>query len=341
MLVNDRWLELWLGTHYVSLNPRTSDHSPLVLKGELRSPPVMLFRFDNYLASSPSFIPMVHSIWHNQVVGTSMYSVTRKLKALIPQFRQQQVFIQWVEEYVTAPTFSICINGSTHCFFKGPRDDRTRDAFRYHWHCAELSFFQLGFADDLLLFCEAHNPSIIVFQRGLKLFATLSRFHVNPTKSQLILSKAARYDSTRFLVTLSFQEGQLPVKYLGLPLISSRLSLANCRPLLDKINSRIQGWGGISLSIAAWVQLIKSVLMELNTYWAMAFILPKGLGVRDFQSLNLALISRRLWEVRFSWPYRDWIVGINWETGRWRGKHIVNASYRCLLASLTYHVWQE
>ncbi|KAL0289093.1 UNVERIFIED_CONTAM: hypothetical protein Sangu_2629100 [Sesamum angustifolium] len=77
MLVNDRWLELWLGTHYVSLNPRTSDHAPLVLKGELQNPPVMLFWFDNYLACSPNFIPLVHSIWHNQVVGTSKYSVTR------------------------------------------------------------------------------------------------------------------------------------------------------------------------------------------------------------------------------------------------------------------------
>ncbi|KAK4391994.1 hypothetical protein Sango_1977200 [Sesamum angolense] len=66
-----------------------------------------------------------------------------------------------------------------------------------------------------------------------------------------------------------------------------------------------------------------------------------GLGVRDFQSLNLAFMSRRLWEVRFSWLYRDWIVGINWAARRWRGKHIVNTSYQCLLASLTYHVWQE
>ncbi|KAL0399538.1 UNVERIFIED_CONTAM: hypothetical protein Sradi_2297100 [Sesamum radiatum] len=125
------------------------------------------------------------------------------------------------------------------------------------------------------------------------------------------------------------------VKYFGLPLVSSCLSLANYRSLLDKIDRRIQDRGGISLSFAARVQLIKSVLMALNTYWAMAFILPKGiikeikkrlqnflwkgvprtgyskvawpqvcnpvdeggLGVRDIQTLNLALMSRRLQEV--------------------------------------------
>ncbi|KAK4404536.1 hypothetical protein Sango_0822200 [Sesamum angolense] len=90
MLVNKRWLELWPGRYYVSLNPRALNHSPLVLKGELQNPPIMLFRFDNYLASSLNFIPVVHSIWRNQVVGTSMYSVTRKLKALKPLFKQQR-----------------------------------------------------------------------------------------------------------------------------------------------------------------------------------------------------------------------------------------------------------
>ncbi|KAK4384100.1 hypothetical protein Sango_3091800 [Sesamum angolense] len=49
---------------------------------------VSLFCFDNYLALSPGFLASVHSIWRHPVVGTPMYSVTRKLKALKPVFRQ-------------------------------------------------------------------------------------------------------------------------------------------------------------------------------------------------------------------------------------------------------------
>ncbi|KAK4384660.1 hypothetical protein Sango_3038700 [Sesamum angolense] len=49
-----------------------------------------LFRFDNYLALSPGFLTSVHSIWRHPVVGTPMYLVTRKLKALKPVFRQQR-----------------------------------------------------------------------------------------------------------------------------------------------------------------------------------------------------------------------------------------------------------
>ncbi|KAK4384371.1 hypothetical protein Sango_3067700 [Sesamum angolense] len=65
-----------------------SDHSPLVLKGDSRDVQVSMFRFDNYLALSPGFLASVHNIWQHPVIGTSMYSVTRKLKALKPVFRQ-------------------------------------------------------------------------------------------------------------------------------------------------------------------------------------------------------------------------------------------------------------
>ncbi|KAL0294868.1 UNVERIFIED_CONTAM: hypothetical protein Scaly_3114600 [Sesamum calycinum] len=143
------------------------------------------------------------------------------------------------------------------------------------------------------------------------------------------------------LAALQFQEGHLPLRYLGLPLLASRLSLSDCQPLLLKIDSRIKGWDSIQLSFAGRLQLIKSVLMSLNVYWAMAFILPKGviravekrmrhflwkgnsavgypkvawsevsrpmeeggLGIRDILALNKALMSRHLWKGG-SWGWR-------------------------------------
>ncbi|KAL0455473.1 UNVERIFIED_CONTAM: hypothetical protein Slati_0886500 [Sesamum latifolium] len=87
MLANDRWLDRWPETYYYSLSPRTSDHAPLVIRGDVRRSPVRIFRFDNYLASSSHFLPTVQQVWGRSVVGTAMYSVTRKLKALKPVFR--------------------------------------------------------------------------------------------------------------------------------------------------------------------------------------------------------------------------------------------------------------
>ncbi|KAL0444885.1 UNVERIFIED_CONTAM: hypothetical protein Slati_2211200 [Sesamum latifolium] len=137
------------------------------------------------------------------------------------------------------------------------------------------------------------------------------------------------------LPILGYQEGQLPLRYLGLPLLASRLSIADCTPILQKIDDRIKGWEGIMLSFAGRVQLIKSVLSSLQVYWAMAFILPKtvireiekrlrsflwkgcagaghakvswqqvcrpvsegGLGIRDTLALNKSLMSKHLWKI--------------------------------------------
>ncbi|KAK4383977.1 hypothetical protein Sango_3103000 [Sesamum angolense] len=89
LLVNDVWMERWPNLYYTCLTPRTSDHSPMVLKGDYRNMQVSLFHFDNYLALSPGFLASVQSIWRHPV-GTPMYSVTQKLKALKPVFRQQR-----------------------------------------------------------------------------------------------------------------------------------------------------------------------------------------------------------------------------------------------------------
>ncbi|KAL0285468.1 UNVERIFIED_CONTAM: hypothetical protein Sradi_7173200 [Sesamum radiatum] len=82
LLVNDRWLTNWPSTTYASLTARTSDHSPLILRGDTTARAVGMFRFDNYLARSTEFTPSVQRVWQHRIVGTAMYAVTRKLKAL-------------------------------------------------------------------------------------------------------------------------------------------------------------------------------------------------------------------------------------------------------------------
>ncbi|XP_011101873.1 uncharacterized protein LOC105179912 [Sesamum indicum] len=91
ILINDRWLARFPTSSYHSLTPRMSDHSPLVLHGDTQQHNGGgMFRFDNYLARSPDFIPNVQNIWHHEVVRIPMYAVTRKLKAFKPVFRLQR-----------------------------------------------------------------------------------------------------------------------------------------------------------------------------------------------------------------------------------------------------------
>ncbi|KAL0295377.1 UNVERIFIED_CONTAM: Retrovirus-related Pol polyprotein from type-2 retrotransposable element R2DM [Sesamum radiatum] len=283
------------------------------------------------------------------------------LTAVLILFGFPEQFIQWIVECVTTPSFSVCLNGAPHGFFKGARGLRQGDpmspflfvlvmevltlillqrieqngGFSYHWRCDRIQLFQLGFADDLLLFSKADPNSVRLFKEGLTVFAELSGLQANLQKSNLILSRSATPLRDTLLAILDFQEGHLPLRYLGLPLLASRLSVADCRPILQKIEARIRGWDGIVLSFAGRVQLIKSVLSALQVYWAMAFILPKhvikeiekrlrnflwkgsietgyakvswkqvcrpvnegGLGIRDIHALNKSLMSRHLWRL--------------------------------------------
>ncbi|KAL2231097.1 UNVERIFIED_CONTAM: hypothetical protein Sindi_1704100 [Sesamum indicum] len=117
--------------------------------------------------------------------------------------------------------------------------------------------------------------SIGTFKTGLDRFAEWSGLRLNVQKSHLIISRSAQGLREEMLATLGFQEGVLLMRYLGLPLLSSRLTIADCHPLLLKIDKRIAGWEGMAISYAGRVQIIKSVLTSLSLYWASAFILPK------------------------------------------------------------------
>lgn len=61
---------------------------------------------------------------------------------------------------------------------------------------------------------------------------------------------------------LELKVGYLLVKYLGVSLIFEKLTLEDCKPLLEKITGRINTWTGRFLSFAGRLQLI----VNLNQY---------------------------------------------------------------------------
>ncbi|XP_020547031.1 uncharacterized protein LOC110011363 [Sesamum indicum] len=160
---------------------------------------------------------------------------------------------------------------------------------------------KLGFADDLLLFCKADLDSLRVLKMGLDRFADWSGLRLNIHKSHVIISRSAQGWKDQILAVMGFQEGQLPMRYLGVPLLSSRLTIND----------------------------------SMSTYWASAFILPKtvikqiekrlrnflwkgnytsgyakvawkdvckphmegGQGIKDIGILNRALMAKKLCDV--------------------------------------------
>ncbi|KAL0336604.1 UNVERIFIED_CONTAM: hypothetical protein Sradi_4872300 [Sesamum radiatum] len=105
-------------------------------------------------------------------------------------------------------------------------------------------------------------------------FFGLSELHGNANKSHIIVSGAASVNQQLLASQLGFQIGSLPLKYLGVPLVSLKLTIQEAQPLLRKMERKILGWGSLSVSFAARIQLIKVVLTAMFLYWRHAFFLP-------------------------------------------------------------------
>lgn len=113
-----------------------------------------------------------------------------------------------------------------------------------------MNITHLCFADDLLLFSDANLSSISVIKAALLEFEGLSGLRANPSKSSFFCPGVLDRPKASLLQELQMREGKLHVRYLGVPLISSKLSAGDCRVLVEKIAGHINSWSTKKLSFA-------------------------------------------------------------------------------------------
>jgi hypothetical protein len=175
-------------------------------------------------------------------------------------------------------------------------------AFKFHPYCFKVKLTHLCFANDLLLlllfffsfFPEASLSSINVIKAALMEFEDLSGLKANPSKSSFYCSGISERVKQILLSSMQMKEGKLPVRYLGVLLISSRLSSADCGVLLERITRCIDSWLCRNLSYVGRLQLLSSVLYSLQVYWTSIFIIPKKVINAIEQKFN-----------RFLWNGKD------------------------------------
>ncbi|GKD89732.1 putative RNA-directed DNA polymerase, eukaryota, reverse transcriptase zinc-binding domain protein, partial [Tanacetum coccineum] len=197
------------------------------------------------------------------------------LKDILTGFGFHHRMIGWIMECVTTTSFSLSINGCSHGFFKGMRG--LHQGFTYHRYCSQLNIINLCFADDLFLFAHGDENSARVIMDSLEEFKNASGLTPSLPKSTAYFCNVLNYVKIRILSILPFEEGTLPVKHLGVPLVPSRLVYRDCSELMERIKIRINDWKNKSLSFAGRAQLIRSVLGSMHVYWASVFILPSSL----------------------------------------------------------------
>lgn len=164
----------------------------------------------------------------------------------------------------------------------------------------------LCFADDLLVFMNGDVTSANALATALNIFSARTGIVVNNNKSNIFMSSLDSITSYGIKTFLGFQMGTLPVKYLGLPLLSTRLSQSDCIPLFHHVTSRIKSWKVRVLSYAGRVLLIKVVLSSMLIFWTACFVLPK----KTINCLN-TLFRNFLWagiDLTYKQPAVSWTI---------------------------------
>ncbi|GKC21323.1 hypothetical protein Tco_1023473 [Tanacetum coccineum] len=116
-----------------------------------------------------------------------------------------------------------------------------------------------------------------VIMESLEEFKRASSLVPSLPKSTAYFCNVVNHVKIAILNIIPFYEGKLPVIYLGVPLISTRLFNRDCKFLVEKAKNRIGDWKNKSLSFAGRVQLCKSVISSMHVYWASVLMIPTGI----------------------------------------------------------------
>lgn len=106
-------------------------------------------------------------------------------------------------------------------------------------------------------------------------FSLASGLNANMDKSHIYIAGITADEKLYIANETGFSLGELPFRYLGIPLSCKKLSIVQYMPLVDKIVARIKCWISRFLSYGGRLQMIKSVLFGMQTYWSQVFVLPK------------------------------------------------------------------
>lgn len=145
--------------------------------------------------------------------------------------------------------------------------------FTFHPRSAKLGITHLRFADDLLLFARGGLKSAQAMQKKFTRFTKASGLQANLNKSEAYFG-GVRKQKDYILQCLGLKRGDLPFKYLGVPLFTKKLSLIQWQPLIEKMTKKITSWTAKTLSYAGRVPLVQSVLFGVQAFWAQIIILP-------------------------------------------------------------------
>ena len=194
----------------------------------------------------------------------------------------------------------------------------------------------LQYADDTLFFLEDDVRSAQNLKFILCVFEQMSGLKINFDKSELYCFGEAEDRKMQYEMIFSCVSGQLPMKYLGIPIDKKRIMNKDWNKAEEKMEGKLGCWQGKLLAIGGRVELIKSSLTSIPLYMMSFYSLPVGvrkkfdffqsrflwgedqgirkyhlvnwdtvclpkdyggLGILDLKHMNVALLGKWLWKL--------------------------------------------
>uniref|UniRef100_A0A2N9FC99 Reverse transcriptase domain-containing protein n=1 Tax=Fagus sylvatica TaxID=28930 RepID=A0A2N9FC99_FAGSY len=319
-------------------------------------------------------------------------------------------WISWMRACTSSVRFSVIVNGSPTGFFDSSRGLRQGDPLspllflmivevlsRMLRNAVERGFikgFQVGrdglpsvsvshllYADDTILFCDAHPEQLLYIRMVLTCFEAVTGLKVNMAKSEMV--PIGEVNGLSALADLLYcHVGSLPIHYLGMPLGASYKAVEIWNPIIEKIERRLAGWQKMYLSKGGRLTLLMSTLSSLPTYYLSLFPIPVsvakriesiqrnflwggtgedpklhlvawervcspiqqgGLGVRHLIPFNRALLGKWLWQFGLEESHL-WRLVVAAKYGEGRGgwtSNTLRGSYGCSLWKHIRMGWED
>ena len=218
-------------------------------------------------------------------------------------------------ECVSSVSFSLLINGGKSEFFKPSRGLRQGDPLSPYLfmlcqdilsrllhreflngnlsgvkaHICSPALTHVMYADDIVLFSKAKEKEVVLNACLEKYCSWLGQL-INRSKSGVTFSKSTSKPKTRSI------KRELQMKclkkdsiYLGAPMFLTRTSTKDFHFLQERLESRLKGWRGKSLSWPGRYTMIKSVAYSLPSCIMSSFEVP--FTICD----KLENMTRRFW----------------------------------------------
>ncbi|XP_019265554.1 PREDICTED: uncharacterized protein LOC109243113 [Nicotiana attenuata] len=146
--------------------------------------------------------------------------------------------------------------------------------YKFHPRCGKLNITHLSFADDLLMFARGDSKSVQTLHTCFKQFSAASGLLANLTKSAIYFGGVALNVKVEILQNTGYSPGDFPFKYLGITLDTKKSTALQWQPLIEKTVIRISSCITRKLSYAGRVQLVQTMIFDIQSYWSQVFILP-------------------------------------------------------------------